>query len=499
MFRMKIAWKLFLTYTGVGIICVITIAIFGTRILKDYSLKGINDHFIKRDAWLVKELIKKDVLEGNLAKINERTKTLGEKIAARITIIDKDGTVLGDSEKNLDVIENLADQPEVKESLLGKCGKSIRYSNTLKIDMMYISVPIIQNKQVVAVSRLSFPLTGIKGGLSYIHKIVFLGMLLGISLVLGIETIISRKITQPLQNMSTLAKKLAQGFFTQQIKIDFQDKAGELAQKKTFKVHAIPIQAEKDMFGAVAVVHDISKPKELEKMWIEFIANISHELRTPLTLIKGFTETLRTGDVTDVKDRQRFFQIIETQTERINNLIDNLLNLSNLGSKELVMQFEQVRLNDLLKKIVANFEEIIKRKKHIIKVDFPVEFPRVEVDLIKIEQVFNNLLDNAIKFMPEPGEICIKAIENQKNVCIEIVDSGMGIASEHLDRLFERFYRVDKTRSRKWGGAGLGLSIVRHIIHAHQGEVGVESKVGKGSKFFFILPKKQNKKTTLYS
>ena len=275
-------------------------------------------------------------------------------------------------------------------------------------------------------------------------------------------------------------------FMTKELTLFFPE--GE----KVFKVHALPIKGRVDVSGLVAVLHNISEVKKLEKMRIEFVANVSHELRTPLTSIKGFVETLKDGAIDDPKQRLRFLDIIKSHTERLNNLINDLLELSKIESKEIRLEFQPVNLRELLDAVLSNLEESLKQKGHRMKIDFPAQIPPIKADPEKIEQVFTNLLDNAIKFTPNNGEICIKAIDKGKDIQIEVSDTGIGIPREHLPRLFERFYRVDKARSRELGGTGLGLSIVKHIIQAHGGKVGVESEVGKGSRFFFVLPKDQS-------
>jgi two-component system phosphate regulon sensor histidine kinase PhoR len=224
-------------------------------------------------------------------------------------------------------------------------------------------------------------------------------------------------------------------------------------------------------------------------MRVEFVANVSHELRTPLTSIQGFIETLKDGAINDPEKAHHFLKIIEKQSNKLNNLIEDLLRLSKIESQEITMNLQTINLRDLLDKTISEFEGKISQKEQQVKINIPPQFPLLKVDPEQIELVLRNLLDNAIKFTPGKGEISISALEREKDIYIEIADSGMGISAEHLPRIFERFYRVNKDRSRKLGGTGLGLAIVKHIIQAHQGTIGVESKPGKGSKFFFNLPK----------
>ncbi|HDK26507.1 MAG TPA: phosphate regulon sensor histidine kinase PhoR, partial [Candidatus Atribacteria bacterium] len=260
-------------------------------------------------------------------------------------------------------------------------------------------------------------------------------------------------------------------------------------QEKIFRASANPLTKKNEVWGAVVVLNDITEIKKLEKMRSEFVANVSHELRTPLTSIQGFVETLKDGAINDPGKAQYFLEIIEKQSNRLNNLIEDILQLSKIESQEIIMNLQSINLRDLIDKTISEFKKKIEQKNHKIKINISPQLPLIKADPEQIEVVFRNLLDNAIKYTPNRGEIYISAFEKAENIYIEIADNGIGISAEHLPRIFERFYRVDKDRSRKLGGTGLGLAIVKHIVQAHGGTIGVESKPGKGSKFFFTLPK----------
>ena len=260
-------------------------------------------------------------------------------------------------------------------------------------------------------------------------------------------------------------------------------------QEKYFHISVTPLGKKDNILGIVLVLNDITEIKKMEKMRSEFVANVSHELRTPLTSIQGFIETLKDEKTNDPKKEKHFLKIIERQSNRMNHLIEDLLHLSKLESREIKMDFKDIQLNELVHKIILEFKEKIEKKKHKITLNIPPHLPLIRADYENIELVFSNLLSNAIHYTPEKGKISISASEREKDIYIEIADNGIGIPAEHLPRLFERFYRVDRDRSRKFGGTGLGLAIVKHIIKSHNGTVGVESMSGKGSKFFFTLPK----------
>jgi two-component system phosphate regulon sensor histidine kinase PhoR len=260
-------------------------------------------------------------------------------------------------------------------------------------------------------------------------------------------------------------------------------------QDTFFSMQISPVMDRNDnLLSLIAVFHDITELKKLEKVRTEFVANVSHELKTPLTAIKGFVETLKSSAKEDPAAVEHFLDIIEKQTQRLENLVNDLLILSAIESREVKMNIVPEALSKVIQTVLALDRKIIEDKGHQVTVDIPDDLPRVLVDRQRIEQVFLNLLDNAVKFTPPQGKINIQARLERPFVRVEVRDNGVGIPAEHLSRVFERFYRVDRARSREAGGTGLGLSIVRHIVLAHQGKVEVESKADVGSTFRIFLP-----------
>lgn len=260
-------------------------------------------------------------------------------------------------------------------------------------------------------------------------------------------------------------------------------------EPRVFRVHVTPLQnSGVDRGGVVALLRDITERKRLEEMRSEFVANVSHELRTPLTSIRGFAETLLDGALEDPKVARQFLEIINTETERLSRLIDELLNLSKIEDRKSVPNRQPLEIEELIEQVVAILQPRSQEKNITIKVDLPENLPVVQGDSDMLSQVLINLIDNAVSYTQPGGEIRIGAAAGQDELKVDVQDNGIGIPPESLSRVFERFYRVDKARSREQGGTGLGLSIVKHIIDAHRGSVQVESKVGKGSTFSFVLP-----------
>jgi len=260
------------------------------------------------------------------------------------------------------------------------------------------------------------------------------------------------------------------------------------APVRTFQVYASSLAEGRDSrSGVVLVFHDITDLRRLEQVRKDFVANVSHELRTPLTAIKGYVEALRDDPKVDLQQRQRFLEIIETHADRLNLIITDLLLLSKIESGQIPMKQEPVELAPLFDRTLALLSHHINRKQHKIVLNVSPALPSVLGDEERLGQVFLNLLDNAIKYTPDQGTITIAAGEKEGTIEINIEDTGIGIPPKDLPRIFERFYRVDKARSRELGGTGLGLAIVKHLVEAHRGTVLVESS-GKGSRFTITLP-----------
>ena len=272
----------------------------------------------------------------------------------------------------------------------------------------------------------------------------------------------------------------------------YLSKAGEKTiEVSVVSIHPSGTRMDEDgegIRGAVAVFHDITRLKQLEKIRQDFVANVSHELRTPLTTIKGYAETLLDGALKEDQAFQ-FVQVIQRHTDRLTKIVQDLLMLSKIETKEFQLKMEMISLPNLIDDIIDFLKEPAEKKKiSLSRHEIPPSLT-LRADRSYLEQVLINLLDNAIKYTPEGGKVIVSAVEkNSEDIQFSIEDNGIGIPKEDLSRIFERFYRVDKGRSKELGGTGLGLSIVKHLVQAHGGRVWVESQLGKGSTFYFTLP-----------
>ena len=576
--RWGIMWKHYFYYLLIIALIVPSLIFFASREIERHYLKTIETN-LKYQAELTEELLENFLPYGEIRQIDELVKRTGKRIDTRITVIGLDGQVLGDSEKDPQKMENHLTRPEIQQALREGMGKSIRYSTTLKEEMLYIALPARKNGRITGIIRTSFPLGQIKALVWNVNsKIIYLALILAI-FVLLLSFLSAKSITRPIKEMALVAKKIAKGNFNARVSIKAKDEIGELsfalnqmAQELRRLFTTLAVEREelqkilwamaegvvvldsqkrivlanesfKKMYGfssqsitdrpyweilrnidierlinkalksgktetseiryrdkvylgnatslsrakekeILIVFHNITEVKQLERVKADFIANVSHELRTPLTAIKGFVETL--GEET-TEEQRHFLEIIKKHTDRLINLVSDLLLLSKIEERGKELEVEDVNLKEVVRDVLKIFESKLKKKNLKLELAVPDMLPSIKADSFLMEQLFINLIDNALKYTKE-GEVKVEIIPQNQKVKIRVSDTGIGIPKEHINRIFERFYVVDKARSRQLGGTGLGLSIVKHIVLLHNGEISVDSKIGKGTTFTIILP-----------
>ncbi len=260
-------------------------------------------------------------------------------------------------------------------------------------------------------------------------------------------------------------------------------------EKRRFDVHIAPIELDAAK-SAVGIFYDITQIEHLERVRQEFFSNISHELRTPLTSILAFVETLEDGAIEDEENNRRFLSVIRRNAERMHHLIDDILELSSIESGNIEINSKQLSLASLVKEVFTNLSNKAEERGIKLINEVPDE-TKVFADAIRLEQMLTNLIDNAVKFNRESGNVTVSYTRSGEKDLISVGDTGEGISGEHLQRIFERFYRTDRARSREIGGTGLGLAIVKHLARLHGGEISVSSNPGKGSVFSIELPANQ--------
>jgi len=258
--------------------------------------------------------------------------------------------------------------------------------------------------------------------------------------------------------------------------------------KRTLEVHLAALPGEGPGTGVVAVFHDVTQRKRVEEMRRDFVANVSHELRTPLAAIRASVETLLDGALEKPRFSRQFTEVIERQVKRIESIVFDLLALARIESGQEESNRENIIWSELVETVLGVVSELAHSRQVVLKSEISPGLKEFHGNKRQVEQALVNLLDNALKYTEAGGEVTLKVYPRDRQVCLAVTDTGVGIAPEHHDRIFERFYRVDKNRSRELGGTGLGLAIVKHIVQAHGGKVEVESFPGRGSTFRLILP-----------
>ncbi|MGD0077002.1 MAG: ATP-binding protein [Sedimentisphaerales bacterium] len=596
MAKRRLLWQLYLPYLIITILALVLLSWYASYSFRWFYYDDVAQNLKSRT-----ELAERDILtaleEKKFDEIDRMCKTLGQTAGIRLTVIMPDGRVAGDSDQDVRRMENHADRPEFRQAMNGQTGRSVRFSDTLGKNMMYIAVPLKEQGQTVAGSTSS-PLAVVRGALSVTAidkalKDIYVKIIWGVVgmaiCAAGVTLVVSRKITKPIEQMKDAAKRFAAGQLDHRVPVPESAELAELAGalnetadrlKKTIEtitnqknqleailssmaegvvaadsdgkivninkkaaqlleiesvsaegrsIEEVVRNADIQRFmrhtlmslmpteeefilpaklpitlrargtyltdhqgnknGAVIVLSDMTKLQRLENIRRDFVANVSHELRTPITSIKGFVETLLDGAINEPEEAQKFLKIIAGHTDRLMAIIEDLLSLSRLeeDSQTRMVAMEYLKVRPVLESAIELSDPKAGDKKIKIEIDCDDEI-EILMNPTLLEQAVFNLVDNAIKYSPSESKIQLTVRKTDTEVLIAVKDFGCGIEKPHLERIFERFYVVDKARTRKLGGTGLGLAIVKHIVQLHSGSVTVESTPGQGSTFTIHMP-----------
>ena len=562
-------------YVLITLLLAALVFIFSLSIIKTHYISTLSndlEHLSTALLLRLTPLVDKNATDS----LNMITTEVGATINTRITVIDPQGRVLADSKENPEDMDNHRWRPEIAQALEGEPGTSVRFSRTVKKEMLYVAVPMVKQGETIGVVRTSLFLDDINTLLNALGMRILLicAIIAAASLILAV--LFSRNLSKPIRELVHASRRVAVGDFDVTVLFKRRDELKELADSFNDMVSQIKtlfneVSLEKEALNTIiasiqegvlvldkhgrivlcndgfrkitnllpvegkyyyevirtpklgqlldtvlqkadAVVHDelrignrtyvcsgtflsaaqqtvltlhdITELLGVATMKKDFILNVSHELRTPLTAIKGFVETMEQEGKAQSK---HYLDIIKKHTDRLINIVQDLQVLSQLEETERI-ELEEVNLRQLLETIRKLFEQRLKEKGLVFTIDIARDVSSIIADPFKLEQMFINLIDNAIKYT-EKGEISLTAEPHDSSAKIRLKDTGVGIPEQHLTRIFERFYVVDKSRSRKMGGTGLGLSIVKHIVQAHNGTIEVSSEVNKGTTFTIILPK----------
>jgi signal transduction histidine kinase len=336
------------------------------------------------------------------------------------------------------------------------------------VHWMTVQIPVSYNNEVVAAVYINTPIPEVQRARATVFRFFFISVFVSIIISIGLVYIFSRRLTKPLKQMSDVARIIAGGEFEKRIKINSKDEIGKLAQSFNQMVTGL---------------------QNLEEMRKGFIANVSHELRTPMTSIQGFVEGILDGTIPEDKQRE-YLGIVRDETQRLSRLVDDLLHLARMEAGELELSFKDFDINELIRLCIIKLERLIVQKEIEVEADFMEPKTFVHADADAIQRVMLNLLHNAVKFTPEKGRIRVfTGPYSWGRITVSVEDTGVGIDSTEIERIWERFYKSDKSRSKDKTGTGLGLAIIKNLINWHDQEIWVESKQGQGTRFTFTLKK----------
>jgi len=399
----------------------------------------------------------------DLSSLANTSLQLGTQLDTRVRLLNTQGHVLVDSSKS-ETSSDLKNDPLVMRALQGQYASQMDTSSDTPI--VSVAMPVLHNGQTIGVAYLTQSLRDVLTVLNDLRVRLLLSTLIALALSAFVGWWLSRRITRPVQQLTIAAEVVAEGHFDQVVQVHSRDEIGRLGQ--TFNDMTTRLQAAR-------------------QMQVDFVADVSHELRTPLTSIKGTIETLREGAVNDLEVRDRFLETVETETDRLIRLVNDLLVLSRADSAALNLSRKPTDMGRLVQALADRLAEQARALDLTIRVEIDPEVPPAWADADRIEQVLLNLLDNALKYSRPQGTITLRVSTTEDNqVLVEVQDEGIGIPASELPRLGQRFYRADKARVR--GGHGLGLAIAQSLIQAHGGELWLESEEGVGTTAGFTLP-----------
>lgn len=391
---------------------------------------------------------------------------ISRQINARVIVVSPQNLVLGDSVRIGGLSGTRMERPEIQGALEEEKGSSIQYSHLSEQWVLQVAVPVKEEDGTpLGVIFLASSLNPVYATLAAIQRFLLVFTILALLFAGGLVVLFSHRMTEPIKKLTSAAQQMAKGKLDQKIPVTSGDEIGRLAQQ----------------FNVMA-----SRIKEMNQRLTRFVADVSHELRTPLASIHLCLQSLKDYEM-EPEEQKEFLDDIYHETQRLIYLVEDLLELTR--RQEVAEKREIFPLKTLLEKVVAAVQLRVERKELKFFREIDEDLPLLNISPEALKRVLFNLLDNAIKYTPPGGWLKLTAKSSENNVRVTVQDTGCGIPEEAIPHIFERFYRVDKARSRYLGGTGLGLSICREIIEHYGGEIGLEeSREDKGSTFYFVLP-----------
>lgn len=401
----------------------------------------------------------------------EESQQIGEELFdkdTRLTMISSDGEVLYD---NFDdsINENHLQREEIKEASKNGTGSSVRYSETMEQNYLYVAEYDAQEQTYV---RLAMPFSGVSQSALILLPSFFIAFVIAFFFVWLMSKRMADSILKPLQEISAVIRKADFG----KEKIEFQNYSYSELQEITDALQTMNNQIAKNL-------ENLEREKQIRQ---EFFTNASHELKTPLTSIRGYSELLRQHAITDPDQIDHCLDCVLKESDHMTKLINDILTISKLEAKDYVVQKSHIKLKDLLENVLNSLS--VQAKAMNLDIDASCENVTVYANLDHIQGILYNLISNAIKYNKPNGKIIIIIKERLDNILIKVMDTGIGISKEDQEKVFQRFYRVDKQRSKIVAGTGIGLAIVKHIVQFYNGSISLKSKENEGTSIEISLP-----------
>lgn len=460
----SVRWKLVSTYLLLVIISLFIINVFISQTILNIYISQKKLQILTEASTLAYELQpwarpSKAITDF----LSTRIKPHSEELGSRIIVVNTENKVIGDSSEGYR--GKIFMHKEIQDALNGKNVNGVYNFKNIG-HVLYTAVPMIDKQERIGAILISTSLDDIYEQVAEINNKLMLISVTSIIFIALLSFIFASYLSNPIEQFTRAISQISQGKLNRRIVINSNDEFKKMGE--SFNIM-------------------LDKLDQVDKQRKDFVANVSHELRTPLSSVKLLSESLIHQEEKDINIYKEFLKDINSEVNRLNNIIDDLLALVDLDKKKLTLEFKITYINFLLEKIVARLQPLAKEKSIDLKLTL-MDRVQINVDASKIQQSIINIIHNAIKYTPKGGKVEVILYTKGKFAIIEIKDSGIGIEKESLPHVFDRFYRVDKARARNTGGTGLGLSIAHQIVTLHQGTIEVESEVGKGSSFYIKLP-----------
>ncbi|MFA9560089.1 ATP-binding protein [Evansella sp. AB-rgal1] len=415
--------------------------------------------------------------------IKQTIEQLGQFLGSTIWIIDRNGQIVATSSMQELFMGEIMDDALIEDILAGKNRFQVMNIEEEDRPMLSVVVPWGTSEEIYGGIILHSPISGINTTVRNIREIIQWAIISGLVIVSVLVSYLSWSISKPLKKVEEAANEIALGNYKK--RVEYHDSVPDEISALLYSFNRM---AEK--------FHKIEEERDLlEERRNDFIANISHELRTPLTAMKGYLEALQDGLVKDKESQQKYYTIMYQESEHLNHLVDDLMDLIKLESREVSLDLYYVKVDDVLKKVFLHLEQAIQEKENNIQLLIPDNVPQLIADSVRLEQIFTNLIHNANKFTSN-GSITGEIEVDSSHLIVTIKDTGIGIPSHDLERIWERFFKVDRGRNNRGRrGTGLGLAIVKELVILHNGMISAKSELGKGTAFTMKFPLYEQRKS----